>query len=182
LLAKTPNFAKIRERLGFVCRRPDSETKGKGPDVLWVLPEAKILMAFEAKTQKESPKVYKKNKHIGKILNDCEWLDKNFSGFERRFLLIGPLCGIAPQASPPTDLRIVQITEFIEIAERLVGAVENIVARVDADNPAPVAVENSFAHYGLLWPDCVDVLDYMLAGDLQEEDDPDDKGGQPTTV
>lgn len=160
----------LGERLGFVATRPDADT-GKGPDVTWALPEAKLVVAIEAKTQKESPKVYKKNKHIGKILNDCNWLEEHYKGYERRLLLVGPLCGIAPQASPPTDLRIIQITELVGLAQRLSSAALHIVARIDAKNPAPQAVENAFSHYGLLSPTCVDALDYALAADLQIENE-----------
>lgn len=163
----------LGERLGFVGQRPDADS-GKGPDVVWVLPEAKIVIAIEAKTQKESPKVYKKNKHIGKILNDCNWLEEHFKGYERRLLLIGPLCGIAPQASPPMDLRIIQLSEFIDLNDRLASAAQHIVARIDARNAAAQAVENAFSHYGLLWPQCLDALDYALATDLQVESDDDE--------
>jgi hypothetical protein len=163
----------LGERLGFLGSRPDSES-GKGPDVVWELPEAKIVVAIEAKTQKESPKVYKKNKHIGKVLNDCIWLDENYKGYRRRLLLVGPHCGIAPQASPPPDLRVVSISEFIALAERLSNAAQNIFARIDSAKAKALAVESAFSFYGLLWPDCLDGMEYCLATDLQAEAEVDE--------
>jgi hypothetical protein len=115
------NLKLLGERLGFVGHRPD-DTHDKGPDVAWELPEEKMIIAFEAKTQKESPKFYKKNKHIGKMLNDCEWLEENFPGYQRRLFLVGPLNPIVPQASPPQDLRVIQLSELIEMAETLESA------------------------------------------------------------
>ena len=167
------NLKLLGEMLGFLGHRPDADT-GKGPDVLWEFPEQRIAIAIEAKTQKESPRVYKKNKHIGKVLNDCNWLEENFNGYTRRLLLVGPLCGIAPQASPPPDLRVLPMSEFVELADRLSSAAQQTVARIDANSSAEVAVENAFSHYGLIWPECLDALDYRLAGDLQSEVDPDE--------
>ncbi|HEX5398838.1 MAG TPA: hypothetical protein VFY06_07300, partial [Verrucomicrobiae bacterium] len=163
----------LGEKLGFIATRPDADA-GKGPDVAWSLPEAKVVVAFEAKTQKESPKVYKKNKHIGKVLNDCIWLEENFKSYERRLFLLGPEVGIAPQASPPPDLRVVELSQFIGLTERLVSAALHIVARIDSKTPSQQAVQNGFLHYGLLWPECVDSFDYTLAADLQVDTDAND--------
>ena len=172
------NLKLLGERLGFVGHRPDKSSR-KGPDVVWELPELKIVVAIEAKTQKESPKLYRKNKHVGKILNDCIWLEENFPGYQRRLLLIGPLSAIVQQASPPQDLRILQLSEFIGMAERLQSAAQNIVARIDASHTAPDAVQSAFEHYGLLWPDCMDAMDYALAADLQVKEEPDDQDDPP---
>jgi len=163
----------LGDQLGFLGSRPDAEL-GKGPDVLWELPEAKVVVAIEAKTQKESPKVYKKNKHIGKVLNDCVWLEEKYRDYTRRLLLVGPRCGIAPQASPPSDLRVLPISEFITLAERLSNAAQNIFARIDSDKAKALAVESAFSFYGLLWPECLDAMEYCLAGDLQSEVDTDE--------
>jgi hypothetical protein len=147
--------------------------------VVWELPELKVVVAIEAKTQKESPKLYRKNKHVGKILNDCIWLEENFPGYQRRLLLIGPLSAIVQQARPPQDLRILQLSEFIGMAERLQSAAQNIVARIDASHTAPDAVQSAFEHYGLLWPECMDAMDYALAADLQVKEEPDDQDDPP---
>ena len=168
----------LGEQLGFAGFRPDADT-GKGPDVLWELPEMKVVVAFEAKTQKESPKVYKKNKHIGKVLNDCIWLDERYKGYSRRLLLVGPRCGIAPQASPPPGLRVLPISEFVALAERLSNAAQNIFARIDSDKAKALAVQAAFSFYGLLWPDCLDAMEYCLASDLQSEADPDENDELP---
>jgi hypothetical protein len=136
------NLKLLGEKLGFVCSRPDSEERPKkGPDVVWALPELKLVVAIEAKTQKESPKLYKKNQHIGKIHNDCEWLANKYPEYQRRLLLIGPRCAIVPQASPPPDLRIIQLEEFVGLAERLVNAAQHAVARFDNRFSAAVAIQ-----------------------------------------
>ncbi len=175
------NLKLLGERLGFVGHRPD-KTHRKGPDVAWELPEEKLVIAFEAKTQKESPKFYKKNKHIGKILNDCEWLETKFPGYQRRLFLVGPLNPIVPQASPPQDLRVIQLSEFIELAETLESASQNIVARIDKNTTPAQAVQAAFARYGLLWPDCVDALNYTLAADLQVLEGVEDVDDPPIPV
>ena len=167
----------LGEKLGFLASRPGNPGTGTGtgPDVLWELPELNVVVAMEAKTQKESPKAYKKNKHIGKVLNDCEWLANNYGGHERRIMIIGPQCGVAPQASPPSDLRIVQMAEFIELAYRLANAAQSIAARIDSNRPAELAIEDALMYYGLLWPDSLDAFNYELAVDLQLDCEAEDE-------
>jgi hypothetical protein len=72
------------------------------------------------------------------------------------------------------DLRIIQLSEFIGLNDRLASAALHIAARIDANNAAVQAAENAFSHYGLLWPECLDALDYALASDLQVEGDGDE--------
>ena len=152
--------------LGFEASRP-GKGGAAGPDVLWVLPELRALVAIEAKTQKESPKVYKKNQHIGKVLNDCTWLDERFNGYERRLVIVGPIVGVAAQASPPPDLRIVEISEFVELARRTSQAAQHITARLSVPQSVGDAAETALALYGIRWPECLDSMHYRFAVDLQ---------------
>lgn len=154
--------------LGFVASRPDKQG-GAGPDVLWHLPEARKLFAAEAKTQKESPDAYKKNKHIGKVLNDYEWLRNHHGDCAATIAIIGPIRSVAREASPPADLRIMPMQGFIGLA-REVGLAE--YARrgfIQEGVRGDVAMQAALASHGLLWPQCIDALEYRNAVDLQRE-------------
>ena len=65
----------------------------------------------------------------------------------------------------------IQLAEFIALAARVESAAQNAIARIDAKTSATSAVQNALSHYGLLWPSCIDALNYTLASDLQTDTD-----------
>src|SRR5204863_1615769 len=91
--------------LVFDSSRPDLEFK-KGSDVLWSLAEERMALGMEAKTQKQNPKMYKKNTTIGKLHNDQQWLTENLPDYVHNLMIIGPLVGVVKEASPPPGLRV----------------------------------------------------------------------------
>ena len=52
----------LGEILGFDATRPDNDI-GKGPDVFWVNNQTKEVLAFELKTNKNTPTRYKKDRN-----------------------------------------------------------------------------------------------------------------------
>ncbi len=153
--------------LGFRPSRPDRD-HGKGPDVLWLLDDEKIAVGIEAKTQKENPKMYKKNATIGKLHNDRQWIEENAPKFAQQLVIVGPLVGIVKQANPPPNLRVAPLANFQSLADRLLFAAQYI-ATAQSDMSKDTAVQLAFEVYGLLWPKCLDSMDYRLASDLQTD-------------
>ena len=90
------------ELLGFDASRPDNDY-GKGPDVVWIDPEAAGGAVFELKTEKNDPAEY--NKHeVGQSMNHIQWLKENET--ERAWdgiLIIGPPGICKSEASPSDD-------------------------------------------------------------------------------
>lgn len=148
-------LATLGSMLGFVTSRPDKDLK-KGPDVLWLNPEVKGACGIEAKTQKTSPRAYKKL-HIGKLAQDKIWIDKEHPNSECRLLILGPLVPVVSQASPPVELRVVPMESFLELAESLRRAERRVASRPSTWTVSQAAQE-ALHHYRLLWPGLLDNL------------------------
>lgn len=162
-------LAVLGELLGLETERPDHEY-GIGPDVTWHHPEAGIVVGMEAKTQKESPSSYKKNKHIGKVHNDCKWLHEQYGDVTVEPWIVGPVRPVASQASPPDSLRIIPMESIIELADRVHQAGLRVASR-PSGTPLEVAIQEAFERFGLTWLDLRDGIEYRLAIDLQQADD-----------
>jgi hypothetical protein len=154
--------------LGFDASRPDHEL-GKGPDVLWRLEEERVALGMEAKTQKQNPKMYKKNVTIGKLHNDLQWMVENLPDFVHQQIIVGPLVGVVKEASPPPGLRVAPLANFQNLTDKLLFAAQ-YVAAAPTGLSREAAIQLAFEVYGLLWPRCIDSMDYRLASDLQAEE------------
>lgn len=153
---------------GLDSSRPDKQF-GVGPDVLWRLPEGGQSLGIHAKTQKESPKAYRKAKHIGRIFNDQEWIKKKFPGDVLSAWIVGPLVPVVQQATPPEELRIVPMESMLDILYR----VKSAYARRDAqtrDVAKVKIVQEAWEHLGLLWPGLIDSVEFRFARDMQDSE------------
>lgn len=68
-------FEKLGHILGFAVDRPDKKY-GKGPDVLWLLPE-NLGLVIEVKSQKQSDNPLTKSEH-GQLLQAGEWFAEEY--------------------------------------------------------------------------------------------------------
>jgi replicative superfamily II helicase len=69
------SLSDLGRALGFITERPDN-SRGIGPDVLWLMP-GKIALVIEAKSHKKHKNPYTKDDH-GQLLNAIEWFKKNY--------------------------------------------------------------------------------------------------------
>lgn len=156
----------LGELVGFQASRPDKDT-GAGPDVLWRYPELKGGIALEAKTNKKPQSQYDKKEDIGQFLNHVGWLETNHAGENFKRAIVGRRLQVSRQASPPPDLRIIPLEQFVELASRLrelIVYVQNTATEKDLD----VCTERGLRSFGLLWPQCIESMESSLAIDLQD--------------
>lgn len=105
---------RLGEYLGFEASRPEKETRGKGPDDLWVVPGERRILLFDAKTGKVN-KSYDKDL-IGRSAQHALWAAETYANAERLHFLVGPRVPATPQSTPPVGLRIVAATELARVA------------------------------------------------------------------
>lgn len=110
------------EMLGFSSSRPDNDF-GHGPDVVWKDEASKSLLAFELKTEKESPAEYSKSE-VGQAHNHLQWIKDNEPSYMSNGLIIVGPAGICRSDASPSDL--VFLVETSELSDRL----NNFAAKV----------------------------------------------------
>jgi hypothetical protein len=159
----------LGELLGFLASRPDKQT-GTGPDVLWSSPDLGVAIDLEAKSQKRTPRAYKK-RDIGKLHDDWTWLDINAPNTERRITIVGPFLQIVKQANPRAEYRITPLPQFQDLANRAAFAYQTVAAACPKKADLAHEIELAFRFSGLLWPTCIDGLDFRFASDLQGDAD-----------
>lgn len=152
--------------LGLESSRPGKKVENKGPDVAWVCPDSKDAIGLEAKTQKRKPVVYKK-RDIGQSLDSREWLAQNHHHLNHQVWMVGDLGDVVMQANPPTDLKVVTLESMIDLAQRLIYVGRRINVRQTGVS-LESATQEAFTHYGLLWPQVAESLEYRMAMDLQD--------------
>ena len=161
--------------LGLESSRPEKGVEKKGPDVAWLCPESKDVVGLEAKTQKNSPVVYKKNQDIGQAHNSREWLKQTHPGMNDHIWIVGDLGDVVVQANPPQDLRVVTMESMIDLAQRLVYAGRRVSVRPPKSS-LESATQEAIDYYGLQWPQFAESLVYRFAVDLQDNAVQDDEG------
>jgi hypothetical protein len=103
------------ELLGYTAARPDNEF-GSGPDVTWKDSESGYGLAFELKTEKDSPAQYKK-KEVGQMHNHIQWLKDNEADTSwDGLLLVGPNGTCNADASPSDNIF---LAEHEALAQRM---------------------------------------------------------------
>jgi hypothetical protein len=105
--AKEEAVRRFGEMLGFAASRPDNDI-GAGPDVIWKDEQTKHGVAFEHKTEKDSPAEY--NKHeVGQAHNHLQWLADNETETKwDGLLIVGPAGLCKEEASPSDDVFVVE--------------------------------------------------------------------------
>ena len=72
------SLADLATMIGFGSERHD--VNGKGPDVLWLLPD-KVGLVIEAKSRKKEKNALTKEEH-GQLLVAAEWFSENYEGYK----------------------------------------------------------------------------------------------------
>jgi hypothetical protein len=112
------------ELMGFAATRPDNET-GAGPDVVWIDEIGKVGVAFELKTQKNTPAEYSKQE-VGQAHNHIQWLKDNHPEVEwPGLLIVGPNGTCKAEANPSDDIFLVETTALAARMRELAAKVED---------------------------------------------------------
>jgi len=113
----------LGQYLGLDSTRPDNE-HGTGPDVLWICDD--LAFVGEAKTDKETE--YKKDE-VGQLTDHLQWVENNYEACTKTPVFIGPIFGPTDSANPSEDILVIELSEFRELAVRLISAYEDIAQR-----------------------------------------------------
>jgi hypothetical protein len=112
----------LGQQLGFVSSRPDNEFD-KGPDVLWEEENSKLLLAFELKTDKDTP--YNKD-DVGQSLNHLNWVREAYPGHKLLgLILVGPEKGVTGNASPSAELFSIGAGHLVGLRDQFLGLVRD---------------------------------------------------------
>ncbi len=115
----------LGEALGFDATRPDNDA-GTGPDVLWVSPVNDLCLAFELKTNKESPATYTK-KDIGQSLDSLNWIAREKGSLSCLGLIfIGPDGRCSSEANPTDKFWVCQPSQLAAVRNDLIAMIADI--------------------------------------------------------
>lgn len=154
--------------LGFIADRPEKvNSDRKGPDARWHMPESRRVLGVEAKTGKQPPILYRK-RDIEQALGSREWIAQTHPGNALDIWIVGDFAPVVAPATPSTDLKIVPMTSFIDIATRLCSAARRAAARRGGSS-YEAALQQAFTILGLLAPAVLDGVEYRYARDLQDD-------------
>ena len=148
----------LGQYLGLESTRPDKEL-GKGPDVLWI-GESGHAVCMEAKTDKQTVSPYSKD-YVGQLHNHVQWVKDNYDVSEVIPLFVGPLLPASDYASPSPDMRVVELRQFEELGQRLVGALRDVTVQA-----IPLSLVKDLDEVmnkrGLIYPEVVLYLDMSV--------------------
>ncbi|APO67513.1 DEAD/DEAH box type DNA/RNA helicase protein [Rhizobium gallicum] len=127
--AKEEAVRMFGELLGLNASRPDNDY-GQGPDVIWTDTEGKTGVAFELKTQKNSPAEYTKQE-VGQAHNHLQWLADNEgeTGWQG-LLIVGPPGICKSEASPSDNIFLVETQALAARMLEFAAKVEDTKARI----------------------------------------------------
>lgn len=128
----------LGEMLGFDATRPDNDT-GKGPDVFWVNNQTKEVLAFELKTNKNTPTRYKKD-DIGQGHNHIAWVKDNYQNYNLLGLLfIGPEIGVVEdKASPSESMRFTDIIKTKAVMDEITALLSDLLRLTPLERSAEI--------------------------------------------
>jgi hypothetical protein len=159
-------IAKLGELLGLHGKSADDETGGKGPDAVWRSPDYSSAMSIEAKTNKKEGTQYSKTE-IAQSVSSWQWVADEYGVAEVVPLIVGPQSKVADQASPPPGLRVVELSDLIAVAVRLLAAL-TLVEKTNTDSDPASWMENALRMHGLKYMNLVQGLPGVLAVDLRD--------------
>lgn len=155
----------LGELLGLESTRPD-KSAGTGPDTLWCGAGEIEAWGFDLKTGKQPDSEYSKAE-LGQAHDHLNWLKKEKKGRRIKVSVVGRDLAVSNQANPDSDLDIIELTGFQEIASN----VKKLLESIDAGEKSNLedAFEGWLRHYGLTWPTCVLALPNKRAIELKSE-------------
>ncbi len=124
----------LGELLGLAATRPDNDI-GTGPDVLWTDEASRTSLAFELKTDKLDPALYRK-KDIAQGHDHIAWMVENYPGFNCLGLLfVGPDGRVAPNANPSNIMWRCAPSCLIELRDRLLAVIADLRGALPLERP-----------------------------------------------
>ena len=147
----------LGEMLGFRATRPDND-EGTGPDVVWADYSHQCLIAFELKTQKQTPAEYHK-KDIVQGHDHLEWLRQNFDGYDIKGLMfVGPDGKVSDKANPSREMTLCLTQDLAELRDKVVGVISDLRRRMPIARIPEIAKISSRPEWSL--PSLVERLRY----------------------
>ena len=141
----------LGEYLGLNATRPEKEF-GTGPDDLWRMPKG-VALCMEVKSDKTSSSSYWK-KDIGQMSDHIQWVKDNCDAGNIVPVFVGPVLTVAADANPSPDIEIIELSEFIALADTLRAALADICKKA-----LPLTLQHEvdevFRARKLIWPDCL---------------------------
>ncbi len=145
----------LGQYLGLDSTRPDKEF-GAGPDVLWIGDQG-VALCMEVKTDKQPDSNYRKEE-TGQLHNHIQWVKNNRQSTQIIPIFVGPVLPATSSASPTSEMRMVELGQFEDLAQRLAVVMEDVAA-----NTLPLSLEtdlhDTMRDRGLLYPDLLGLLD-----------------------
>lgn len=155
----------LGDLLGVESTRPD-KTAATGPDNVWSGAGEVEAWGFELKTGKALESEYSKSE-LAQSHDHLNWLQREKKGKLVKVSIIGRELPVSNQANPDSDLEIIELSGFQEIAR----SVKKVLESVDSGdkNNLEDAFEGWLRHYGLTWPTCVLAIPTKRAIELKTE-------------
>lgn len=155
----------LGDLLGLDSTRPD-KSGGTGPDNLWCGVGDVEAWGFDLKTGKRQDTEYNKSE-LAQAHDHLNWLQKEKKGKKVRVSIVGRELTVSNQANPDSDLDIIDLSGFQELASN----VKKLLESVDAGEKSNLedSFEGWLRHYGLTWPTCVLALPNKRAVELKSE-------------
>jgi hypothetical protein len=141
----------LGEYLGLNSTRPEKEF-GTGPDDLWSISNG-VALCMEVKSDKTSSSSYWK-KDVGQMSDHIQWVKDNSDSTKIVPAFVGPVLNVAADANPSPDIEIIELSEFVALADTLRGALADICKKA-LPLTLQQEVDEVFKARKLTWPDCV---------------------------
>jgi len=153
----------LGEYLGLSASRPDHEL-GTGPDVLWVT-EGGPAFNQEVKVNKRPVTKYRKD-DVGQLYNHVQWVRDSLNPPAIYSTFVGPLRPTTDTANPDKEITVIELIEYLSLAERLYAALNDICARA-LPITLRATVYEIFQERQLIWPGVYSTLKKQLLRDIK---------------
>lgn len=107
-------FCKLGNLLGFPAIRPEKQT-GRGPDILWELPNDKYLI-IEAKSGVSTDRPIHQ-RESSQLLNSMEWFRREYDGSQGTPIMIHPSTQFDYRSEPPENCYVITPEMVKELRE-----------------------------------------------------------------
>jgi len=161
----TNNAEKAMETLGKLLGIDSSRHDGEGgPDNLWSGEDH--VWGFDLKTGKLKTSEYSKVE-ISQSHTHAQWVRDNTSQSKRQHAIVGHELAVSSLASPSSELEVIDLVAFQEIAAS-VRKMMDLIEAGSKDNLED-AFESWIRYFGLQWPNVVLALPSRKAQDLKSD-------------
>jgi len=127
----------LGEYLGFESSRPDNE-ENSGPDVLWKCEQSKVLIGFEAKTNKTSPNYNKAD--IGQAYQHLAWVAERHPEYKcLGVCFVGEPTSATAESNPSEEMLTVDRQAFVRLGAAYVDLRASIREALGASKLSQVA-------------------------------------------